>query len=358
MIGHGHYLFHHLRGSNMAWFLSYSRQQLYFAESLVAGLQAAGIQVWFDLDQLQPGTDWTSAIAESLADCDGIVLVASRQSLASEYVESEWKTVLQAGKPVCVVFYEAAILPDALANAPRLDMRVGFDRQLARLVAFLRNGTALPTRPLHVNRLNLPTRFALSLWAVIGILVLAAVIWFGVAALFALYFFPQASVSSLVGFYTGIAIANIVSAWDLLHHRASVGRLSLLLVIAMPGMIVLILFGVLEFTAYLTGPQTFCLVLFNVVIWSALLLIHTRSIRAKVLADILRWMPVGMAPQWLRVQVNKRRVTEASGLSTLPGVRYSLYNVPLDEAIAEKVRAAMGQFGHLLVTDDATADVD
>ncbi|MBL8156567.1 MAG: toll/interleukin-1 receptor domain-containing protein, partial [Anaerolineae bacterium] len=50
----------------MPWktFLSYSRSQYYFAESLVLRLQASGLAVWFDVQQLEPGSDWQRDIAD------------------------------------------------------------------------------------------------------------------------------------------------------------------------------------------------------------------------------------------------------------------------------------------------------
>ena len=42
-------------------FLSYSRRQLYFAESLALHLQKGGLDVWFDLQQLQAGKVWFCA---------------------------------------------------------------------------------------------------------------------------------------------------------------------------------------------------------------------------------------------------------------------------------------------------------
>jgi hypothetical protein len=43
-------------------FVSYSCRQLYFAESLALHLQKEGIDVWFDLQQLQAGTVWSEGL--------------------------------------------------------------------------------------------------------------------------------------------------------------------------------------------------------------------------------------------------------------------------------------------------------
>jgi hypothetical protein len=52
----------------MSWraFLSYSRQQYYFVESLALALQNKGVPLWFDVQQLEPGSDWKADIEDGL----------------------------------------------------------------------------------------------------------------------------------------------------------------------------------------------------------------------------------------------------------------------------------------------------
>ena len=49
-------------------FISYSRQELYFAESLAVSLQEKGVSVWFDIQQLKPGFDWKEGIQYGVLD--------------------------------------------------------------------------------------------------------------------------------------------------------------------------------------------------------------------------------------------------------------------------------------------------
>ena len=42
------------------YFISYSRSQLYFAESVAVELERMKVDVWFDLQQLKTGEDWAS----------------------------------------------------------------------------------------------------------------------------------------------------------------------------------------------------------------------------------------------------------------------------------------------------------
>src|SRR5579872_3416655 len=88
-------------------FLSYSRQELYFAESLVNEL-SSDFDVWFDIQRLRPGIDWGAEIRHGLDDCDALVLVASETALHSPYVADEWERVLFERKmPVYILVFES-----------------------------------------------------------------------------------------------------------------------------------------------------------------------------------------------------------------------------------------------------------
>jgi hypothetical protein len=73
-------------------FLSYSRSQYYFAESLALRLQTGGLAIWFDVQQLEPGSDWQRDIADGLAGSESVLLLASRAALASPYVARDWRS--------------------------------------------------------------------------------------------------------------------------------------------------------------------------------------------------------------------------------------------------------------------------
>src|SRR5687768_6776271 len=92
------------------YFISYSRSQLYFAESAAVELERMKVDVWFDLQQLKTGEDWASEIKRGLDECAGVVLIVSQRSMASKYVELEWKAALDAGKPVYLLYFEPAEL--------------------------------------------------------------------------------------------------------------------------------------------------------------------------------------------------------------------------------------------------------
>src|SRR5689334_21689664 len=115
------------------YFLSYSRQQLYFAEALVNTMQGLGLDVWFDLQRLLPGSNWQQGIQNGLDHCEGVILIASHASIDSPYVEHEWHSSIAAGKPIYVVLFEAVTLPAELKQSSVCDLRRDFDRKVILL---------------------------------------------------------------------------------------------------------------------------------------------------------------------------------------------------------------------------------
>jgi hypothetical protein len=142
------------------YFISYSRSQLYFAESVAVELERMKVDVWFDLQQLKTGEDWASEIKRGLDECAGVVLIVSQRSMASKYVELEWKAALDAGKPVYLLYFEPAELTDErLKSCPVVDGRGRFKpavRQLARAI----NAGETPQEGARFRTVRPPKRLA------------------------------------------------------------------------------------------------------------------------------------------------------------------------------------------------------
>ncbi len=115
-------------------FFSYSRQQLHYAEMLVYELQKAKQEVWFDLQRLIPGSNWSNSIEQGIDGCRGLVLLLSKAAYESSNVEKEWRRALRAGKPIFVVLFEDVRLPPELQDTSIIDTRQGFDDTAWRLV--------------------------------------------------------------------------------------------------------------------------------------------------------------------------------------------------------------------------------
>ncbi len=127
-------------------FLSYSREQYYFAKSLALHLQQRGLAIWFDIQQLEPGVHWAADIQDGLTRSTALILVASHTAMRSPYVAQEWRHALDNGKPIVVALYERCSLPaDLRRRAVVVDFRSSFERGVERLAGYLQ----APQPPSH-----------------------------------------------------------------------------------------------------------------------------------------------------------------------------------------------------------------
>lgn len=120
--------------------VSYSRRELYFTEALVLRLQDMGFNIFFDLQQLEPGEDWERTLEYGFTNCQAVIVIVSKASMASPYVQREWQGALDNNIPVICVMFEPVALPQGLMQCPRYDFRQGFNRKIKQLAAHLKGG--------------------------------------------------------------------------------------------------------------------------------------------------------------------------------------------------------------------------
>lgn len=136
-------------------FMSYSRRQFYFTESLVLHLQRASLLIWFDIQQLTPGSTWQDGIASALKYSRSLILVASKESLSSPYVASEYQHALEHNLPIYIVLFDNVDIPPKLREHGILvDFRTNFDHGLEQLIAAIKD-QVIPPAPIHPTRRRL-----------------------------------------------------------------------------------------------------------------------------------------------------------------------------------------------------------
>lgn len=196
-------------------FLSYSREQLYFAEGLTVRLQRAGIPVWMDLQKLEPGGNWMEQIQTALQRSNSLILVASRRALKSPYVQQEWHSALDAGKRVVIALYEEVDLPPALQTALLVDFRGSFKRGVSILVGILKQAHVQHDPIQHPGWWNLPRKLPPGIRLIAWMLILAAIITPLIAPIIR---FPI--VSPIVWFVNCLLLSGVYlwSWWGLMHH--------------------------------------------------------------------------------------------------------------------------------------------
>jgi len=79
-----------------AVFISYARDDLPAVQQIKAGLEAAGITTWFDMDRLEGGDDYDRKIQRNIARCSYFIPVvsATTQRRLEGYFRREWSYAL------------------------------------------------------------------------------------------------------------------------------------------------------------------------------------------------------------------------------------------------------------------------
>jgi len=80
-------------------FISYSRRDIETVESIVSQLEAAGIQVWLDREDIKAGKQWRKQIVEGIDTADAFILHLSPNSAASDNVLKELNLAEEALDP-------------------------------------------------------------------------------------------------------------------------------------------------------------------------------------------------------------------------------------------------------------------
>ena len=309
-----------LMGENQ-FFISYSRHQLYFAEALALSLQKAGLDVWMDLHQLEPGSDWRDQIDEGLRNCAALVLVVSKQALSSPFVESEWRAMIDSGKPVYIAYYQEVNLPPQLQSACLVDFRGSFKKATSVLVTALKNMSSVRETVQPPNRLGLPQKMPPIIMLVAGLLVIGS--FFPLLVDFTIFGGAIAQIAC-----AGMLVPSIwVLVWQFLHHKVVLvaGRLTFwsLLMIPLPlsewlgiesriGMVVI---GTLPYLGVLTS----------------IYLVERGSFGA----ELLRWSTTGSDNEMvaLRRRFHKSLITNDKQIENIPQQALNARNIETKESV-------------------------
>ena len=83
-----------------AVFISYAREDLAAVQQIKAGLEAAGITTWFDIDRLEGGDDYDRKIQRNIARCSYFIPVISQNTERRHegYFRREWSYALDRAR--------------------------------------------------------------------------------------------------------------------------------------------------------------------------------------------------------------------------------------------------------------------
>jgi hypothetical protein len=328
-------------------FISYSRQQLYFAESLAFRLQERGITVWFDLQQLKPGCDWQDEIEAGLETSNALVLIASRSALASPFVEREWKVASALHKPIYVVLYEAVVLPLELQDAPVIDFRRDFDYWSRELAVCLQKRTSIHHPVPSPVWAGIPAQMPRSVWMVILALLASTVSTapFGIFITFELF---PGSVSTVAPIALASSVWMGFTAWQFVQHRSSYWLTRYALVFPLLSGWAVLFIALAVLASPLTNdprvpPPVVPLILVvmslvgTIICGAAYLWAMTYS------EDVLRWFSAGNVPRNLRLKLNARLIDylDTSKRYTGQAAKLEIHYDPADEHVSRAVQKAI-----------------
>jgi hypothetical protein len=81
-------------------FMSYSWDDVGYAEQLEADLKGVGINVWRDQHKLYGGQLWPKELGEAIAAQDAVLLLWSGKTADTHFVEFEWSTAIALNIPI------------------------------------------------------------------------------------------------------------------------------------------------------------------------------------------------------------------------------------------------------------------
>jgi hypothetical protein len=344
-------------------FISYSRRQIYFAESLALHLQNEGLNIWFDLQELQAGTVWADGLKHGVGEASQMVLVVSQAALDSPYTQQEWKTFISRGNRPVLVIFEPVELPELLKGMPTFDLRAGFKHKVKALAAYLR-GEVEPQYDRIPKRkaFGLPGILPGGVWAVLTAIfapLLACIGAFSLAlARLALGKTPQ--LDALPFLIVFLVITLLISAWfGLRLLTRKLGLASLRRAIVVNGLLLLPgFFAVAKFVddTEFSGPiGPSQLLIIGLITWVLFVLF----IVLRQSESILRWMTPDDALQPMRkrlhlplARVVSRAASDTQLAITTDALSYSIHNDIADAPFAEVIKRIFAKAGYHLVAGD------
>jgi hypothetical protein len=135
-------------------FVSYSTQDVEAANQVVSNLEAMGLKPWLASREVRPGESFVKAINSALGDAGYVLLLISRASMGSPWVEREWMAALSRREMVLLpIRLDDTPLPPLLNDLLFIDFRVPagatalqgfFSRELSPAVEKTRDPTPGP----------------------------------------------------------------------------------------------------------------------------------------------------------------------------------------------------------------------
>ena len=126
-------------------FISYARADLDIVKKIEQALVENGVTVWCDQESLYGGQKWPKALAEEIASHDHVLLVWSKSSAKSHFVEFEWTTALALKKTILPFLIDDIPLSPSLSGISTILLK-NFDQDLSEILRAIRKSIPKSSR--------------------------------------------------------------------------------------------------------------------------------------------------------------------------------------------------------------------
>jgi hypothetical protein len=320
-------------------FISYSRRDYYFAESLTFALIQRDVAAWLDVKDLRPGVNWEERLESAIDTASHLVLVASLDSLRSPNVAVEWKRALDRGIPVLVAHVRGNNVPPELTAMPQVNFHGRFKPALNSLIEHLK-GEAEHTPAKH------------RLWPlppIVGLTALLLLLMVGLTMFVADWgeitsgapAGKRLNIAELVILFGAVGFFIWHTSIAYLRRRMGMTRLAVIL-----GYFVLAYgYAVLQHFKAFDVPAIFPDATMNVMgtVWPIAVTFSISSVVWLCVltfwrpGDLCRWSPTGKA--WNTYRTKLVVTSENEGLNSLGTVgRFQTLNDPVDNPFAQRIQ--------------------
>ena len=325
-------------------FVSYSRKDYYFTESLVLHLEHRGVPVWFDAKDLKPGSFWDRDVEDAIDSASCVILVTSPDSMRRPYVRIEWERAKKQNKRIVLALFRSVRLPSDLANCEVIDFRGGFSGGVARLAATL-------SRPYGGKAENATAAFSFSLPPWVYAMNLTLLIPLVTFLFFAQWSEPGVGiVMQTLLVCVCLALFGWFFFFAFLRRRMGMTHLLINLSFVAAG----ILYPLLRYSfggRAALDPQTNALdsaVLGYLPLMEIAAVFSLAGLAIFIVKrpdDLLRWTPTGAAWNWYRQASIARLSVEYAQSSPKQMKTYHLWNDAADGLTAQRFRQQMQAVG-------------
>jgi TIR domain len=302
-------------------FLSYSRCQTPFVDAFADQLEDSGYSVWLDYQSLVPAQPWSEQIESGINAADVLILIVSKESIASEHVEIEWKLALEFKKHIILAIFETVLVPEELQRCEWVDFRIHYKESVQVMRDLLEN-PGLMNDPPPQREFKAPGIFWISLVLSVVVMIASIPNWWLLLIPYILVPLP----------------------WQIYQRNYNIYRV-------MPALLYLPFLYLFTIPfATLEGELLYSLQIFTFVAgcsaplasWILLGLLVTPTMQRRGLPEAAQ---VRFANP-LVVTVEKPR-----------SVGFAIDYAPEDHPYAEDIRIALEQYGHRMVDADETPEV-